>query len=101
LFSNYESAIPIKDGDRRWNVIRNPSQPLDRAYYQHLYQLLDDATFIASVREWFRQRDIRNFNPGELPALNEAKLAVIEASRSEATERAMELVRSHPRDCIT
>lgn len=101
LFSNFESAIPLKDGDRRWNVIRNPDDPRDKDYYQTLYGVVDDPLFIASVREWFKQRDLSKFNPGERPAMNDAKMAVVAATLSEATERALELVKSHPRDCIT
>lgn len=101
LFSNFESAIPLKDGDRRWNVIRNPDDPKDKSYYQALYDLIDDPSFIAAVREWFRQRDLSKFNPGDRPVMNDAKAAVVAATLSEATERAMELVKSWPRDCIT
>jgi primase-polymerase (primpol)-like protein len=101
LFSNHVSAIPIKDGDRRWNVIRNPEEPRCAAYYEALYRHLDDPLFIASVREWFRRRDLAGFNPGERPMLNDAKRDVVEATRSEATERALEVVRSWPCDCIS
>lgn len=101
IFSNHESALPLKAGDRRWNVVRNPSKPQPPEYYVRLRRMIDDPHFIASVREWLRRRDIGGFNPGERPALNDAKAAVVEATRSEATERAIEMVTSFPRDCVT
>ncbi|MFT3666319.1 DUF5906 domain-containing protein [Piscinibacter sp.] len=101
IFSNYVSAIPIGDNDRRWNVVRNGDPMQDESYYAGLYTLLDDPLFIASVREWLRQRDLQFFNPGARPVMNEAKQAVIESVRSEADDRALELVRTWPRDVIT
>lgn len=101
IFSNYVSAIPIGDNDRRWNVVRNGDPKQDEAYYASLYAMLDDPHFIASVREWLRQRDLSGFNPGARPVMNEAKQAVIESVRSEADDRALELVRTWPRDVIT
>lgn len=101
FFSNHESALPLRATDRRLNVIRNPDKPKDAGYYVHLRQLIRDPLFIASIREWLRQRDISQFNPGARAAMNEAKQAVIEATRSDAEDRALELVRLHPRDLIT
>lgn len=101
IFSNHESALPLKATDRRLNVIRNPNAPRPPEYYAWLRTALSDPLFIASVREWLRQRDISRFNPGARAVLNEAKQAVIEATRSEATDRALELAAAWPRDCIT
>lgn len=100
LFSNHLSAIPLNDTDRRWQVIRNPEQPRPASYYANLYALLEQPTFIAAVREWFLRRDLRRFNPGEPPTMNEAKRAMVEVSRSEAAETAGELVRTWPVDVI-
>lgn len=101
LFSNHESAIPLKAGDRRWHVVRNPASPQEPGYYVNLRREIADPLFIASVREWLKHRDLSKFNPGARPELNEAKAAVVEATRSEATVRAIEMVQDWPRECIT
>ena len=100
LFSNYESALPLHEGDRRWNVIRNPSTPQDADYYARLYKALDDTTFIAAVRDNLMRRDITKFNPGARAVMNEAKESVIANSGSPDDERARELVKTYPRDLI-
>jgi len=101
MFSNHETAIPLTDNDRRWHVIRNPDQPRPPEYYVQLYAMLDNPAFIAAVRELLRRRDLRNFNPGMPAAMNEAKKAVIGATKSEAAEQAEGLVRDWPSDAIT
>jgi primase-polymerase (primpol)-like protein len=100
LFSNYESALPLHSDDRRWNVIRNPSEPKDADYYLQLYRTLADTKFIASVRELLRTRDISQFNPGARAVMNEAKEAVVATSMTQEDEKAAELVESCPRDLI-
>lgn len=100
LFSNYESALPLHEDDRRWNVIRNPSEPQDADYYSKLYRALGDAAFIASVREFLLKRDISAFNPGERAVMNEAKQSVVATSMTHEDERAAELVASCTRDLV-
>lgn len=105
LFSNYETALPLTVDDRRWNVIRNPSEPHSgEGYYRSLYSTLypkPDPLFIASVRQFLRARNIAAFNPGAHAARNDAKEAVIANSRTRHDEVALELVASHPRELIT
>lgn len=100
LLSNHEDAIPLDDTDRRWCVIRNPDEPQSADYYRRLNALADDELFIASVREYLRQRNISKFSPGARGWMNEAKQAVIAATRSIEIERAQELVATYPRDVI-
>lgn len=100
LFSNHETALPLNDDDRRWNVIRNPGPKADPDYYTALYTAVDDPSFIASVRECLRTRNIEGYNPSEPPPMNEAKQAVIEAGMTTADERVKELAASHPCDLI-
>jgi Family of unknown function (DUF5906) len=92
VFSNFESALPLDENDRRWNVIRNPNTPQTPEYYRALYKLLDDGLFIASIREYLRQRDLAKFNPGARAVMNEAKHAVVAMSLSDEDQRARELV---------
>lgn len=101
LFSNYESALPLHSDDRRWNVIRNPSGPRGADYYEHLYGLLANKPFVASVREYLLRRDISRFNPGARAALNEAKRAVIATGYSMEDENALELAASNLSDLVT
>jgi len=100
LFSNYESALPLHEGDRRWNVIRNPSTPQDADYYARLYRALDDTAFVAAVREYLIRRDISKFNPGARAVMNEAKESVIASSESPDDERARDLVETNLRELI-
>lgn len=103
LFSNYESALPLTADDRRWNVIRNPSEPKDEAYYQRLYATLypkPDPLFVASVREYLRTRNIAAFNPGARAAPNNAKKAVVAHSMTLHEEKAAEIVANHPSELI-
>ena len=100
LFSNHESALPLNTDDRRWNVIRNPSEPRGAKYYEQLYSLLSNKAFVAAVREYLVRRDLSGFNPGERAALNEAKQAVIATGYSMEDENASWLVSDYPSDLI-
>jgi primase-polymerase (primpol)-like protein len=100
LFSNYESALPLHADDRRWNVIRNPTEPRNADYYVHLYRALADPKFISSVRELLRRRDISRFNPGARAVMNDAKESVVATSMTHEDEKAAELVASYPCDLI-
>jgi primase-polymerase (primpol)-like protein len=100
LFSNYESALPLHADDRRWNVIRNPSEPMGADYYSALYKTLSDKQFVASVREFLRNRDIVAFNPGARATMNAAKEAVVATSMTHEDGKAAELVASHHCDLV-
>ena len=100
LFSNHLTALPLDDDDRRWNVIRNPTEPKAPEYYLALYKLLKDQAFISSVRQFLIERDISLFNPGSRAVKNEIKTALISSGYSVEDENAMELVRTYERDII-
>ena len=99
-FSNHITALPLDQTDRRWWVVRNPSEPRDQAYYAHLYGQLADPAFICSVREWLRQRDLSRFNPFTRPAMNLAKQELVGASTTEEEERFAELLEEHVGDLM-
>jgi hypothetical protein len=101
VFSNHENALPLNDTDRRWRVVMHKAAPRSPAEYAKLYGLLDDPAFINAVGSWLRVRDIRTFNPGERPPMNEAKRAAVVASKSLTQQHAEELVRRWPVDIIT
>jgi len=101
LLSNHENAIPIGLNDRRFNVVRNPDEKRDPAYYQRLNEAADDMEFILCVREWLARRDISAFRPGDEAKMTDAKRAVVAASSPPEFQRARELVEQHTRDLIT
>lgn len=100
VWSNREDALPLGAGDRRWNVVRHDGDPRNADYYTMLYGLLDDAAFVASVREFLVQRDTSRFNPGAHAMLNQAKLDMIDAGRSEEERNAALLVARWPSEMI-
>jgi Primase C terminal 2 (PriCT-2)/Family of unknown function (DUF5906) len=83
MFSNAESALPLAAGDRRLNVVRNPSEPRAAKYYAALYGMLDNAEFINGVGHYLRTLDISSFNPGARAADSEMRRVVISVSRDE------------------
>ncbi len=101
VFSNFENALPMKDTDRRWRVVRHNAAPRSPQKYAKLYALLDHAEFINAIGVWLRERDIGAFNPGERPPMNEAKRAALAASRSMIQQSTGELVGRWPVDIIT
>jgi hypothetical protein len=100
MFSNRLNALPLDHFDRRVYVVENPSTPKPAKYYADIYNTAADPLFIASIREWLRTRDIRNFNPGQIAPMTSAKMKVIEASMSEPELRMRDLVAQHPVDVI-
>lgn len=100
VWSNRQDALPMTTGDRRWNVIQHDGDPRSASYYARLYALLDDPLFIASVREFLRQRDISGFNPGAHAVLNQAKLDMIDAGRTDDERNADLLVARWPSEMV-
>lgn len=101
MFSNHESALPLDRFDRRIFAIENPEGARGPNYYKEIYRLAADMGFIASVRQLFRARNVRNFNPGMLAPLSATKRKVIEAAMSEPDLRMQDLVANFPVDVIT
>ena len=83
MFSNSESAVPLASGDRRLNVVRNPSEPRTASYYTALYGMLDSAEFINAVGYYLRTLDIASFNPGARAVDSEMRRVVVSVSRDE------------------
>lgn len=100
IFSNHEDALPMPEGDRRFAVIANPTAPRSPDCYTRLYNALDDPAFIESVRQALAARDIRQFNPGARPMLNEAKRAVIEATTPELDKDLRAILAEWPSDVV-
>ena len=100
LLSNHTGALPLDDKDRRFFVVASDGEPRDLNYYKKLYGAMESPSFIASVRQFLKVRDISAFNPGERPPMNNAKLALISASKSEADLMAEVVVGRWPVDII-
>ena len=101
VFSNKLSALPLEDGDRRFWVVNSEENPRGEDYYRSLYRLIDDRAFIEAVAHSLSVRDIQNFNPGQRPPLNKAKLAVLARTRTEFDNVLAEIRERWPVDLIT
>lgn len=101
VFSNSKAALPLEDKDRRFWVVSTADGPKDEGYYRTLYALLDDELFITSVAHMLGQRNISDFNPGQRPPLSEAKLELLQRTRSETENVLLLIVDRWPVDLIT
>lgn len=80
VFSNHDDALPIPEDDRRFEVVKNPSEVQSESYYARLYAALDDPDFIAGIAHFLSTRNINNYDPGKRPRMTDAKRHVIESS---------------------
>lgn len=96
IFSDHISALTLDEHDRRFNVVHNEAPPHTPDYYARLYAALKEPAFIAGVAHLLRTRDLSSFNPGAHAVMNDAKEAVVAASRSEADEALVDLVKHWP-----
>lgn len=100
IFSNHISALTLDEHDRRFNVVHNEAPPRAPDYYASLYAALKSPAFVAGVAHLLRTRDLASFNPGAHAVTNDAKAAVVAASRTDADEALVELVKHWPVDVI-
>ena len=85
--TNHMDALAIDEGDRRWGVWRTRFKDhdqvrgeLDDAYWRRLHDAI--GKFPSVIRGWLMNVDLSDFNPYSSPVMTQAKLAMIEASRS-------------------
>lgn len=100
LLSNHDSALPLDDTDRRFEVVKSCAEPRGADYYQRLYALLDQPGFIAAVAEALAKRDLGRFNPGDRAQFSAAKRDVVRASRTPVAEWCERVVSHWPADVI-
>ncbi len=100
IFSNHVSALPLDQGDRRFEVVHTDAKPQPPEYYVRLYALLESPDFINAVGLYLRNRDISHFNPGAHAQLSDAKRAVIAANQTPAAAACELLVQYWPSDLI-
>jgi hypothetical protein len=80
MFSNHQDAVLLEDGDRRYFVYASPARPRHQAYYDELFRWLYNNG--PALLHWLQARPLSRFDPHGRAPLTEAKLALIEASRS-------------------
>jgi hypothetical protein len=101
MFSNHTGAIPLGEDDRRFWIVSHQGEPHPPDYYTTLYDQLDDRSFIASVAEFLKQRDVTAFKPGQRPPMNEAKAELVSFGQTEDDLMLKEVVAHWPVDLIT
>lgn len=100
MFTNSDDALPLSETDRRVYVVRCADTPRDAAYYAALYGRLGNQDFLAAVWHLLKSRDIGKFNPGRRAPLNEMKVQLINAGRTEEQQTAVEFVRACPYEIV-
>ena len=100
IFSNHTGALPLDEHDRRFWVVNKPLVPKAESVYQGMYRLISNQEFIDSVRFYLSNRDVTKFNVGQRPPLNNAKLDLAMASKSEADFLAQGISKRWPVDVI-
>jgi hypothetical protein len=100
IFSNHTGALPLDEHDRRFWVVNKPLTPKEESVYQEMYRLISNQEFIDSVRFYLSNQDISKFNAGQRPPLNNAKLDLAMASKSEADFLAQGISKRWPVDIL-
>lgn len=90
MFSNHRDALPFDHSDRRVMVIENPRTRKPPQYYARLYSMLDDAAFVAAVRQYLATYDLAGFNAGEHAPMNVAKAQALDAMMSDVERAVMD-----------
>ena len=82
FFSNFEKALKIDNGDRRFFVYACRQEPKADEWYVELWRWLNQGGD-ALVMKWLMQRDVTAFQPARPAPMTADKAAIIEAGRSE------------------
>lgn len=101
IFSNFITAVPADDTERRLEVVEYTGAPMDDEYYAKLHRLLKSKEFIAGVWAFLVNRDLSKYNPGRHAERSEAKLRLIRETESEPERLLRHLVEDCPTDIIT
>jgi primase-polymerase (primpol)-like protein len=101
MFSNHQSALPLDDTDRRYEVVRNDQPPKPGEYYKQLWTAINNPQFIAGVAHYLKTRNISHFDMGAHARIGEAKREMIAASRNEVDDIIAGLIEDHPADVIS
>ncbi len=79
--TNYDNAIVIDEGDRRFWVHRCLlERPREREFYKRIYHFYEHEDGNAKVFRWLLQRDVSAFDPKARPPMTEAKRSMVDQS---------------------
>lgn len=79
--SNYRLPILLDKNDRRWAVLNSEVEAKEDSYYKKLIGNIEENA--GQVLEFLMSYDLKDFDPGQRPALNSAKQELIEQSISD------------------
>lgn len=77
--TNHENALRLDTTDRRYMIVRTEAVPREQAYYDRMYGLLQDETFIAAVAHELMTRDLKGYNGQAAAPVTVAKKEMIKA----------------------
>lgn len=81
LFTNYEDAVLLDDGDRRFMIYNSPARPQSEEYYTNLFtSTIEEA---GQVLWMLQNRDLTKFNPKGVAPMTEDKKRLMESSKGE------------------
>lgn len=101
IFSNHLSAIPLQKTDRRIEVVVKSGKPKSEVYYEELYEVLGDSSFIDSVGWFLKNRDISQYKAGAHAVWSDDKFKAAKANKSDVSEALELLINYWPADLIT
>lgn len=81
--TNSDNPISLDDKDRRYLVVRTNAEPREQAYYDMLYPLVQNKTFVAAVAHQLMTRDLHGYNGQSHAPDTDAKKAMYEAGLSD------------------
>jgi hypothetical protein len=90
FLSNYEDALKLETGDRRYFVVASDKDPKDAAYYKALWTWMQQN--IGVIAHWLSSRDLSGFDENARPPETEGKNRMIEAGRDEHEALIAELI---------
>ena len=99
IFSNHTDALALPEGDRRVAVLTNPTQRRDDEYYDRLWRSVNEGE-PARLYWYLKRRDVSKFD-ATYPPDTEAKMKMIEMSRSPAEDIERHIRETADGDLIT
>ena len=81
-FSNYENAVYLEAGDRRWVVLSSEAEPRDAAYYDKLFAWAHSPAAPGALLDMLETRPVRINPKGQAP-MTAAKAKMAEATKPE------------------
>lgn len=95
--TNYEDALPLDRGDRRYHVIFTPFTDRDetkaafgKEYFDALYEVIN--YHAGEIRRWLLDVDTSGFNPNDLPEASASKEKMIAAAQSDDAYMVREII---------